>query len=650
MQDAQTLLRFSPFELDLESQELRRRGALIKLQAQPLKVLALLAGHPGELIARDEIQRHVWGSGTFVDFDQGINVCIRQIRQALGDSAGSPRFVETVPRKGYRFLAPVEARAAGTEHHPGVLTPAEGAEQDSLRKGQKRPRRRWLLATAAAMAVAVSALAMGSLLAGRDRTDAATVTPRVPGPVGRADAGILVVLPFQTYSATDDDEYLGDGLTEELITEISKRYGGRLGVIARTSSMKYKHSGKGAGEIAAELGADYVLEGSVRRARERLRVTAQLIRAGDEVHLWAGNYDRALGDVIGLQSEVSAKIGQALALELQLETDGQPAGIAATGAMTYEAYLRGRGQLARRNPAGFWPDGALAQAIEHLERAIELDPGFAPAWVELSIAYRAALAPPAGTRRAHQALERALALDDASPRAHRALAMLRFYHDWDLEAARASFERALELDPGYAEAHHDFAAYYSVTGRHQEAWDSVQRALRLDPLSPGVASDVGWYYYFGRRYLEAIEHSRHTLELEPGYFWAKRCILLAAMAMGDLETAAGAARDDLRQIGAPAEIQQRLADVAPQGALTAYWSWRLEHLSAATSPPPSELATLHMALGDTAAALDSLELAHRVRRGWILPFLGVHPLFDPLRDEPRFSALVADIARESELY
>ena len=632
MDDATAPLRFASFELDLESQELRKRGALVKLQAQPFKVLALLAERPGELIARDEIRHHLWGAGTFVDFDQGINVCIRQIRQVLGDRAGSPRFVETVPRRGYRFLATVE-------RHERVAA----AERPARR------RRRWSLAAAAVAAAAV--LTVGTLVAGRDRPAIPATTAaaaRAPQPAERAAAGVLVVLPFLSYSAEEDDDYLGDGLTEELITEVSRRYGRRLGVIARTSAMKYKRSGKSAGEIAAELDADYVLEGSVRRARDRLRITAQLIRASDDLHLWAGNYDRELDDVIALQSEVSAKIGQALALELQLEPASRPPGTAATGAAAYDAYLRGRHHLARRDANGFYPRDAVAAALGLLERATELDPGFDPAWVELATTYRLALPVPEGARRARRALERALALDDASPRAHRALAMLRFYYDWDLEAARRSFERALALDPGFAEAHHDFAAYYSATGRHDEALASVRRALRLDPLSPGVASDVGWYYYFGRRYPDAVEHSRRTLELEPGFFWAKRCLILAAAAAGDFETAAAQAVADMRQLEATVDDLQKVADAEPEAAVAAYWQWRLDRLRAAASdrlPSAIELATLHMARGEADQALAALERAYRERQGWILPFLGVYPLFDPLRSEPRFNALVDAIAR-----
>lgn len=634
MEQLTASLRFSNFELDLERQELRKRGVLVKLQAQPFKVLALLAEHPGELITREEIRRHVWGAGTFVDADQGINVCIRQIRQALGDQAASPRFVETVPRRGYRFLAPVERPEER-------ITPEEPVAQQPV----ARPRRRLLFAAAAAMVVTVSTLAVGTLVTGRDRSATVSLRPTA-GAVERADAGVLVVLPFVNYSAGEGDDYLGDGLTEELITEISRRFGGRLGVIARTSAMKYKRSTQDVGEIAAELGADYVLEGSVRRAGDRLRVTAQLIRAADQLHLWAGNYDRQLRDAIALQSEVSAKIGQALALELKLEGADQPPGVAATVAEAYDAYLRGRHQLGRRNPVGFYPPDAVAEARNQLELATRLDPGFAPAWVELGAVYRLALPIREGAERARQALDHALALDDASPRAHRNLAMLRFYYDWDLEGARESFARALELDPGFAEAHHDFAAYYSATGRHAEAVASVRRALRLDPLSPGVASDVGWYYYFGRRYREAVEHSRRTLELEPGYFWARRCILLAATAAGDFDTAAAQALDDLRQIEAPAQLLSDLEAADAEAVLDAYWRWRLERLRVATGdqpPPPTELATLRIALGDSAAALEALERAHRERRGWILPFLGVHPLFDPLRSEPQFKALIGDL-------
>ena len=310
-----SILRFGNFELDAEREELRKRGALIKLQAQPFKVLAFLAGRPGELIAREEIQRCVWGEETFVDFDQGINTCVRQIRLVLGDSASSPRFVETVPRRGYRFLAPVEAQTADGG-------PTAGGRDAGPRRSAIQRRRAWAL-SAGAVLLAAAALVVGALVMKREATRSPAAPPTVASARSAeerepAEPVLVVVLPFHNFSASPAEDYLADGMTEELITEIARRYGGRLGVVARTSAMKYKDTRKGIGEIAAELGAGYLVEGSVRRVGERIRVTAQLIRAADEGHLWAGNYDRDLADILKLQAEVSDKIGQALALALQI--------------------------------------------------------------------------------------------------------------------------------------------------------------------------------------------------------------------------------------------------------------------------------------------------------------------------------------------
>jgi len=247
-------------------------------------------------------------------------------------------------------------------------------------------------------------------------------------------------------------------------------------------------------------------------------------------------------------------------------------------------------------------------------------------------------------------LQRALALDDFLAPAHLQMAKLKFYYDWDLEGARQSFERALEIDPGFAQAYHDFAAYFSVTGRHQKAVATVEQALRLDPLSPAVAADVGWYFYFGRRYGEAVEHCRRTLEMSPGYHWAEECLLLAATAGGDVETALGQARRDLLEADAGEADLKALDAEDPGKALEAYWRWRLARLRAASERgyvPAVMFADVHMALGDGAAALDALELAVEERAGWTLPFLPVHPLFDPVRSDPRFVEILKRIASGS---
>jgi TolB-like protein/DNA-binding winged helix-turn-helix (wHTH) protein/Tfp pilus assembly protein PilF len=598
--------RFGVFELDVEQGELRKSGLLVRLQAQPMRLLALLVERAGRIVTRDEIQQHVWPSNTHVEFDQSINACIKQIRSALGDSAESPRFVQTLPRQGYRFVAPLERIEVG-------------ATTTNKRRGG------WRLGLAATVGMLAVLAALG--FARQERWFGA--------PEDETSRPVLAVLPFDLYGGDQDDHDFGDALTEELIAQLGRQYGTRLAVIARTSIMKYRDTNKGIDEIARELGADYVLEGSVRPVEDKLRVVAQLIRADDESHVWSSAFQRESDDLLQLQVELGETISRGLALKLVPDADEMSG---ATRPEVYAAYLRGR-QLAG--------SGNAVQARTELERVVELDPGFAPAWASLAQIYRK-LPPGSDTMPlARAALDRALALDDELPEAYFALAMIRLYRDYDLPGTRKAFERAIELNPGYATAHHNFAAYWSVTGQHEEAVASVQRARRLDPLSSMINSDVGWYYYFARRYDEAVEHSLRTLALDPDFYWAKLCIQLAYLQRPDWQGAMEHARREAEQAQAPPELLKRLAAPDRETAVGAYWQWRLARMQRARTQryiSPADVAQIQMALGEKEKALEELEAAFEQRSGWILPFLGVDPLFDDLRGDPRFEDLLARIA------
>jgi TolB-like protein/DNA-binding winged helix-turn-helix (wHTH) protein/Tfp pilus assembly protein PilF len=600
--------RFGAFELDAERLELRRSGLLVRLQAQPARLLGLLVERAGETVSREEIQRHLWPEGTHVEFDQGINACIKQIRIALGDSAESPRFVLTQPREGYRFLASRER----------IEDRDEAGGPPSGRGGR-------LLASGAAglLVVAVAAVA----LVGRRPSEGTSDPPRP----------VLAVLPFEHFGSERPEGLdFADALTEELIAQLGRQYGARLAVIARTSVMKYRGRDEGIAEIARALRADYVLEGSVRRVEDRVRVVAQLIRTDDESHVWSSAFQRETDDLLQLQVELGETISRGLALNLvpDAETSG------ATRPEVYEVYLRGR-QLTESGP--------LSEAVALLERAVRLDPAFARAWVALAQAHRGSMHDPRALASARTALSRALALDDELPEAHFALGMIRFYRDYDPEGARRAFERALELNPGYAEAHHGIAACYAVSGRHDEALGAVMRARRLDPLSSIVNSDVGWYYYFARRYDEAIEHSLHTLALAPDFYWARLCIQLAYLQRPDWQRAMEHARREAEAAHAPAELIERLSAHDREVAVPAYWRWQLERLQQVRDPQYAGLDRLvhvHMALGETDLALQALEAAVEERRGWVPPFLSVDPLFDRLHGDPRFERLLSRIRSE----
>lgn len=624
------VLRFGVFSLDPTTGEVRRRGRPVALAAQPAKLLVLLTERAGELVTRDEIRRWLWGDEVHVDFDKGISAAVRQIRRALDETAGHPRYLETVPRRGYRFIAPVQA-ADGTSVEPPRAA------------GRPRPLHPAVLAVLVLLVVAVPL--------------ALRIAPGSPFATGPPS---LAVLPFRELSADPADAWLGLGLHEELNAELSRRYAGVLDVIAPTSVRSYSGDSPSLDEVARQLDVDYVIRGTVRRQGETLRVSARLVRTGDGSQLWAGTYDRPLNDVLAVQRELGRRIAQALALHVVDErssagsrSDDESAfGIAtATDPRAYEAYLRGRHALA--DPAAPDPEAA----IRWMERALARDPTFALAWVRLAEALNLNPRHHRDVARQRAAVDRALALDDELPEAHLMAAGLDLYHAWDFASARRHFERALELHPAYARAHHAYAAWFSAQGRHREALEHLERARTLDPRSLTVSADAGWFLYFARRWQRAARASRRTLDLAPGDFSARRCLLLTLTAAGDLRGAADAVHGELVAAGGAARrpearaaalrrVETALAGGAPRQALAAYWDWRLAEREAdprGPAPSPAVLAEIHMGRGDHGAALAALERAAAERSGWILPFLSVHPLFDPLRDDPRFRHLLARI-------
>ncbi|HYO15209.1 MAG TPA: winged helix-turn-helix domain-containing protein, partial [Thermoanaerobaculia bacterium] len=446
------LMRFGLLELAPDTGELRKGGRPVRLQPQPARVLAVLAGRAGELVTREELHREVWGEGTHVDLDQGINFCIRQIRAALGDSAEAPVYIETVPRRGYRFLAPVEDASPAPGGPPPSPPPV--------------PARRRLPRSAVSAVLLLLALALTLFAAAR------AGRPPSKSPEGRA---MLAVLPFEDLSGEPGAEHWSDGLTEELISQLGRIDPGRLGVIARTSSMRYKGTREPVDRIGRELGVDYILEGSVRRSGERWRITAQLIEVRDQTHLWAESYDREAADVLAVQREVSERVARALALEL---LPGRAAAAPPVPPAAREAFLKGRYLLNKRDRTA----AETEKSVSLFEQAVAAAPSHAAAWAGLADALAALPRPPRQiVPRARAAALRALEIDPGLAVAHYRLAGIHLYYDWDWEAARREYERALELDPGYATAHHSFAAYFSILGRHDEAlagWSARGSSIR----------------------------------------------------------------------------------------------------------------------------------------------------------------------------
>ena len=631
------LIRFDIFELELKSGELRRDGVLVKLQPQPFKVLTFLAIQAGQVVTREEIQQKIWGDETFVDYEQGVNFCIKKIRAALGDSAQSPRFIETLPRRGYRFIAPVERKEERQSPEIGhnaamspdaVISPTEATPDSSAVPRAQKRREVFLFAT---LALAMMLAAAGYLI-WRGKA--------VP-PAGKI---MLAVLPFENLSGDPEQDYFSDGLTEEMITQLGRLQPQRLGVIARSSTMTFKKSNKDVTRIGSELGAAYILEGSVRREADRLRITAQLIQVSDQTYLWAETYDRRIQDALAIQSEVTERIAQSLAGKLLPGQPSAPAQVFLPNPDAHDAYFRGcylKNKLTRED---------LQKGIGYFEQAVAKDPNYAPAYAGLAETWRyleffGGARPPDLRSRAKEAALNAVRLDETLAEAHAALASVKFWYDWDWSGAEQEFKRALTLNPSLAGAHHDYGWYLIARERLDEGLAEVKRAQELDPLSPQANIDVGWACIRVRRYDEAIRQSRRTMELEPNFVQAWGCLLQAYQYKGMLAEALAEGRRIMTRAGAGQEELAALHQDDAALGMRSVEQWMLNHTKKVAERryvSAYDWATRYATLGDNERALDWLEKAY-TNRDPMMVVLNTDPACDHLRSEPRFVDLLRRI-------
>lgn len=622
-------LRFGSYDLDLKAAELRKGGSLIRLKPQPFRVLAFLAENAGAVVTREELRDRIWGAETFVDFERGLNSCITQIRSVLNDEAESPRFIETLPRRGYRFIAQVETVNGASA--PSTLR-VEAATAESATVKQAAPQVwRWVAAGATLLLLLIASLVLLR----------SAPVPAATAPSGRV---MLAVLPFQNLSGDPLQEFFGDGMTEEMIAVLGGLQPERLGVIARTSAMRYKHTKKGVREIGGDLHVTYVVEGSIRREAGRARITAQLIRVSDESHIWAQSYERGLSDVISVQRDVAQQIARALAIELVPSALPALAEKSAATPAAYDAYLRGRYYLNQMNGRSF------AEAVKSFEKAIALDPKYAIAYAGLADAHNLqpwwAVAPPReALARGRAAAQKALALDPNLAGAHNSLGFVQLYYDWDFASAERSFTRAIELQPGFALAHYWYAGMLSAAGRHHEAIAAIKRAQALDPFSEMVNSDAGWYFLYARRYDEAIQQCRRTIALRPNFGWTYLCIREAQLLKGQLPEAVETSKKFMELSGARPEQIAALVAADPAETLQRMRSHFLQQLERAPGRPApgylsyAGLGLAYLSLGEHEKAMDALERAMRDRDSAVSHFK-VDPRLDPLRKNPRFLALL----------
>lgn len=642
--------RFGLFDFDLRTGELRREGEIVKLPPQPARVLALLLGRPGEIVLREELRAHLWGEDTFVDFERGLNFCILQVRTALGDSSDNPRFVQTVPRKGYRFIAPVSGDLRPSQEPPfpwvtsvpasppslAAIPPSFGAagvaSPRALGAGPESRRRQWA-------AVAIGALLILApvawLAVGREASSAlpATSATRVR----------IAVLPFVNQTGDRDADYLVDGLTDELIAQLGRVSPNRLGVIARTSVMRYRNTDKTVAEIGRDLDVGYVLEGGIRREGTRLRVTTALVKVSDQAQVWSDAFERGAGDSMDLQTDVAIRVARALALELVPGVAGPSLPRQTKNADAWDAYLRGRYFMSRGR------SDDVRQGVEHFETAVRLDPDFASAWAELAQAHHVmvmvgATAPMTAYPRAQEAAARARALDESRADAHLAHGVVRLWYDWRPDEAARAFERALALNPSDAAAHHDYAWSLVALGRFDEAVAHITAARDLDPLSVRANNDIGWLFLHLRQPTEATRACQHTLAIQPESLEAQACLERAFLQRGLYDEALGAAQASLPK---DAELIAATDGGDSRDRMQAIWRWRLEKMQEASRwVSPYALAQQLVMLGETERAMEQLEEAY-AQRVAMMVFLKTDPIVDTLRSNPRFDALLQKVTQHS---
>jgi TolB-like protein/DNA-binding winged helix-turn-helix (wHTH) protein/Flp pilus assembly protein TadD len=633
-----TSFRFGLFEVDSRTGELRKQGRPLKLRGRPFDILVLLLRRGGDVISREELRQVLWQADTFVDFDHGLNSSINRLREALGDSAENPRFIETLPKRGYRFIAPIDVPAplAGPLSLDVEPVPDPAPSLDtatvSARRRLSAPSRIVLLLAVGALTVAAVAAALYL-----------RVGPRPSG--GPGSRMTLAVLPFQNLSNDATQEFFSDGFTEEMIAELGALDPDHLGVIARTTTMLYKGARKDVGQIKRDLGVDYVLEGSIRRAGTRMRITAQLIQTTDMTHLWAESYDRDVADVLAIQSEVAMKIARSLTLALK-RPHADASQTASSAFPAYELCLRGkffRGQATE--------EGAR-KAIEYFQKAIALDPLYAPAHSGLADSYRLLGAPgweveqPAELlRKAKAGAERALQLDPQSSEAHAVLSMVKLDYEWDLPGSEREVLEALRLNPSSVQAHQYYSSTLTTMGRLEEAVREAHRAMELDPLSATAGASLAIRYWYNGRIDEAIAEFNKTLEANPEFGVAHWGLAQCYRQRGDSARELEELRRAVALSGNSAYMRAHLAyGLAVSGDRERALAIRRELEAEAREryASPYHFALIAAGLRDQAGMMSALERAFTDRSGWMV-FLAVEPEFSDVRQLPEFQRLLARV-------
>jgi TolB-like protein/DNA-binding winged helix-turn-helix (wHTH) protein/Flp pilus assembly protein TadD len=645
------MLRFATFEVDLRARELRKNGLKLKLHGQPFEVLAMLLERPGEVVNREQLRERLWPTDTFVDFDHGVNTAINRLREALGDSADNPRFIETLPRRGYRFIAPIESipplpavtAAASSAKPQAQSTPLPGTDVQP-RHGKRFI---WILA---------AALLLGLLVA----ANVGDFRQRLFGEQPRTPIQSIAVLPLVNLSNDVSQDYFADGMTEALTTDLGKI--SALRVISRTSVMQYKGTKKPLPEIARELNVDGLVEGTVSRSGNHLRITANLLQAYPERHLWAESYESEVGNVLALQGQLAQAIAREIQVKLTPQEQKLLGSTRTVDPQAHDDYLKGRYLCGKETREG------MDKAIKYFELAIEEAPsdplgyaGLANCYVLLGWGgdvFAGDLSVIEIMPKARDAAQKALQLDENLAEAHTSLACVELILNWNWAGAEREFKRAIELNPSYSPAYAWYAHYLVAMGRFDESAAAAKRSLDLDPFSQFTMDFGEWAFYLGRHYDLAMEQSRKSFELAPEFPWSH-------YVLGLIYEWTGQHREAIEEYTKMQELfglsQNRLTELRTayrQSGEKGYWRKTLEFCQEASKGQRKfastsgfgwcdyfryqDVAAVQVRLGQFDAAFHSLEKAYTKHEAELI-YLKVQPEWDGVRSDPRFQSLLRRI-------
>jgi TolB-like protein/DNA-binding winged helix-turn-helix (wHTH) protein/Flp pilus assembly protein TadD len=623
------VIRFGSFEVDLRAGELRRLGTKVPLQQQPFRLLALLLERPGEVVTREELRHAIWAD-SFVAFDEGLDAAIYKLRTALGDSAEHPQFVETLPRRGYRFIGAVEGGVVSSEGERSEPPPAEQSSQPWFKRSR--------VALAAGLVVLLVALLLAANTGGlRDRLQSRSRSGRIHS---------IAVLPLVNLSGDSAQEYFAEGMTEALVTRLGKV--GGLRVISYTSAMHFKDTHETLPEIGRQLNADVIVEGAVLRAGNRVRVTAQLVDAATDRHVWAESYERDVRDVLSLQNELALAIAREIQVRLSPsdQTPVQGASAALVSPEAYDLYLKGRYEW------NDWTEPGLKKSIQYFEEVIQMDPGYAPAWAGLSDAYSLSgifgfLPPNVTLPKAKAAALRAIQLDESSSEAHVSLSGVLLHLEWSWSGSERELQRAITLNPNNAMAHQWYGYLLSATGRFDKAIAEMKRALELDPLSPNKQNSLGATFYRAGRYDEALQYLREVPDPDVNSETRHRRIGAIYERTGRQREAIAEWLTALRLAGKEelaASVERKYLSSGFAEAKKTFLRGDLREMQrraegAYPRPLAIDVAADYALLGEKSNAVDWLNRALRERDASLM-YLKVDDRFEAVRSDPRFRDIV----------